>query len=110
MTPNAMAEGSRRVARRTLAGMAAALLLALIAFATGIYASWELAQLGPSGFGQGRGGDAPRFCRVKHAKLALSSAAHTRFAEPFFLRRFAALHNFNLCLAPGDVALRNSVK
>jgi hypothetical protein len=40
-----MAERSRRVARRTLAGLAAALLLALIAFATGIYKAWELAQL-----------------------------------------------------------------
>jgi hypothetical protein len=45
LAANAMAEGSRRVARRTLAGLAAALLLALIAFATGIYKSWELAQL-----------------------------------------------------------------
>ena len=35
---NAMAAASRRVARRTLAGLAAALVLALIAVGTGIYA------------------------------------------------------------------------
>ena len=45
LAANAVAEESRRVARRTKAELAAALLLALIAFATGIYKSWELAQL-----------------------------------------------------------------
>jgi hypothetical protein len=45
LAANAVAEESRRVVRRTKAELAAALLLALIAFATGIYKSWELAQL-----------------------------------------------------------------
>jgi hypothetical protein len=45
LAANAMAEGTRRVARQTSVWLTAALLLALISFTTGIYASLKLAQL-----------------------------------------------------------------
>jgi hypothetical protein len=45
LAANAMVEGTRRVARQTSAWLIAALLLALIAFTTGIYSFLKLAQL-----------------------------------------------------------------